>query len=244
MPSDPDSILILTLICAFACLVLSSFYAAGGAAVDFLSEAQIKREAQEGDPTAKRLLKLISWQKAVISPLQAGLSFFGLLGLCFALCSFGRMMERSLSPVASETLRALLAGLIVTACYLLVFFIFGDLLPKKSVRHNAKSFASRFAGLLCVLQGLAFPFLKLCALIVNGILRLCRIDPHVLDDPVTEEEILQMVGEGEEKGVIEESEKDMIANILDFKDTTAGETMTHRTDIVAVDPLMRLQKMQ
>ena len=33
MPSDPDSILILTLICAFACLVLSSFYAAGGAAV-------------------------------------------------------------------------------------------------------------------------------------------------------------------------------------------------------------------
>ena len=235
MPSDPDSILILTLICAFACLVLSSFYAAGGAAVDFLSEAQIRREAQEGDPTAKRLLKLISWQKAVISPLQAGLSFFGLLGLCFALCSFGRMMERSLPPVASETLRALFAGLIVTACYLLVFFIFGDLLPKKSVRHNAKSFASRFAGLLCVLQGLAFPFLKLCALIVNGILRLCRIDPHVLDDPVTEEEILQMVGEGEEKGVIEESEKDMIANILDFKDTTAGETMTHRTDIVAVE---------
>ena len=52
MPSDPDSILILTLVCTFACLVLSSFYAAGGAAVDFLSEAQIKREAQEGDPTA------------------------------------------------------------------------------------------------------------------------------------------------------------------------------------------------
>ena len=44
-----------------------------------------------------------------------------------------------------------------------------------------------------------------------------------------------MVGEGEEKGVIEESEKDMITNILDFKDTTAEETMTHRTDIVAVE---------
>ena len=61
-----------------------------------------------------------------------------------------------------------------------------------------------------------------------------RIDPKTLDDAVTEEEILQIVGEGEEKGVIEETEKDMIANILDFNDTTAEETMTHRTDIIAV----------
>ena len=74
-----------------------------------------------------------------------------------------------------------------------------------------------------------------CATIANGILRLCRIDPHILDDLVTEEEILQMVGEGEEKGVIEETERDMITNILDFKDTTAGETMTHRTDIIALE---------
>ena len=84
-------------------------------------------------------------------------------------------------------------------------------------------------------MGLAFPLLKFCAVIVNGLLRLGGIDPHILDDPVTEEEILQMVGEGEEKGVIEETERDMITNILDFKDTTAGETMTHRTDIVAVE---------
>ena len=37
------------------------------------------------------------------------------------------------------------------------------------------------------------------------------------------------MGEGE-KGVIEETEKDMIRNILDFNDT-CRETMTHRTDI-------------
>lgn len=235
MPSDPDSILILTVVLTFVCLALSSFYAAGEAAVDFLSQAQVKREAEEGDPKAKKLLKLIDWQKAAVSPLQAGLLLFGFLGLGFALYSFGWMLEKALSPMEPETLRVLLADVIVTAAYLLVFFLFGDLLPKKSARHSAKAFASRFAGLLCALQSLAFPFLKLCAMIVNGILRLCRIDPHILDDPVTEEEILQMVGEGEEKGVIEETERDMITNILDFKDTTAEETMTHRTDIVAVE---------
>ena len=107
--------------------------------------------------------------------------------------------------------------------------------PKRAPGTTPAPLPQRFVGLLCFLQAVAFPFLKLCALIVNGILRLCRIDPHILDDPVTEEEILQMVGEGEEKGVIEETERDMITNILDFKDTTAEETMTHRTDIVAVE---------
>lgn len=62
-----------------------------------------------------------------------------------------------------------------------------------------------------------------------------RLQQKFAADNVTEEEILQMVGEGEEHGVIEETEKDMITNILDFNDTTAGETMTHRTDISAVE---------
>ena len=44
-----------------------------------------------------------------------------------------------------------------------------------------------------------------------------------------------MVGEGEEKGVIEENERDMITNIFDFNDTTVTEIMTHRTDICAID---------
>ena len=235
MSPEPDSYFILTVVLAVLCLVLSFFYAAGESAVDFLSQAQVKKDADEGNPSARRLVKLVNWQKAAVSPLQAGLALFGLLGLGSSIFAFVWLAENAFSPVQGDRLRFFLAVLIITVVYLLVFFLFGNLLPKKSARHNAKEFAYRYSTLLCALQALAFPFLKLCALIVNGILRLCGIDPHILDDPVTEEEILQMVGEGEEKGVIEETELDMITNILDFKDTTAEETMTHRTDIIAVE---------
>lgn len=235
MSPEPDSYFILTVVLAVLCLVLSFFYAAGESAVDFLSQAQVKKDADEGNPSARRLVKLVNWQKAAVSPLQAGLALFGLLGLGLSIFAFVWLAENALSPVQGDRLRFFLAVLIITVVYLLVFFLFGNLLPKKSARHNAKEFAYRYSTLLCALQALAFPFLKFCALIVNGILRLCGIDPHILDDPVTEEEILQMVGEGEEKGVIEETELDMITNILDFKDTTAEETMTHRTDIIAVE---------
>ncbi len=228
--------MIFSIVLALLCLLVASFCAAGSSAINFLSAPQVTKDAEEGDPKAKKLLKLVKWQDAPVSPLQAGLALFGFFGLCFCLFAFEGLLSGALSPhISSNMLRSLLAFLIITLAYLVVFLIFGDLLPKKGARHNAKDFASRYAGLLWGLQGFAFPLLKFCAVIVNGLLRLCGIDPHILDDPVTEEEILQMVGEGEEKGVIEETERDMITNILDFKDTTAGETMTHRTDIVAVE---------
>ena len=228
---DADGLSLLTIVLMALCLALSILYAAGSSAVDFLSQAQVRREAEEGDAKAQKLIKLLNWQKAAVTPLQAGQLLFGALGFAFCLYSF----EVPVEGLENGNLRRLLAILILTAAYLLVFFLLGDLLPKKGARNNALGFATRMAGPLCALHTLAFPFLKLCATIANGILRLCRIDPHILDDLVTEEEILQMVGEGEEKGVIEETERDMITNILDFKDTTAEETMTHRTDIIAVE---------
>lgn len=89
--------------------------------------------------------------------------------------------------------------------------------------------------MLCALSAVMHPFVLLCNLISDGLMRLLGNDPKALDETVTEEEILHMVGEGEEKGVIEENERDMITNIFDFNDTTVTEIMTHRTDICAID---------
>ncbi len=52
---------------------------------------------------------------------------------------------------------------------------------------------------------------------------------------VTEEDIRELVDAGEEKGVIEESQKDMINNIFEFSEMTAEDIMTPRTDVEAVD---------
>ncbi len=50
----------------------------------------------------------------------------------------------------------------------------------------------------------------------------------------TEDEIKQLLVEDDE-GELEVSQREMINNIFDFDDTTAGDIMTHRTDIVAVE---------
>ncbi|WP_322173380.1 hemolysin family protein [Acutalibacter caecimuris] len=234
MPEDPDSTFVISTALALLFAFLAALYAAGESAVSCLSAPQVKKDADTGDKKAGYLLQALEAQVSVISPLQSGLLFCGLLGLSFWLTALASRAGNLLAFLDNVGLRRALGCLLAALLYVFLFFLLCDLLPKKVARHHAKDFAYRHARLIGRLSWAAMPFLQLTSLLSDGLLRLFRIDPHTLDGAVTEEEILQMVGEGEEKGVIEETEKDMIANILDFNDTTAGETMTHRTDIAAV----------
>ncbi|MBR2715787.1 MAG: HlyC/CorC family transporter [Ruminococcus sp.] len=57
-----------------------------------------------------------------------------------------------------------------------------------------------------------------------------------------EEEILSLVEEGQEKGLIEDDTKSIIENIFDFDDTVAGEIMTHRRDMIAIEDTDSLEE--
>ena len=50
-----------------------------------------------------------------------------------------------------------------------------------------------------------------------------------------EEEIIQMVSEGQEQGAIDVQEAEMISNIMEFDDKVASEVMTHRKNMVAFE---------
>lgn len=60
-------------------------------------------------------------------------------------------------------------------------------------------------------------------------------------DKMTEEEIISMVNEGHEKGLLEANETELIHNIFEYGDKEAGDIMTHRKNIVAVDGTMKLK---
>lgn len=63
------------------------------------------------------------------------------------------------------------------------------------------------------------------------------------NDDVIEEEIISMVKEGHEQGVLMESEAEMIHNIFEYMDKEAKDIMTHRKNIVAIDGNMSFYDM-
>lgn len=67
---------------------------------------------------------------------------------------------------------------------------------------------------------------------LNRLLRATGLDPDAGDEEGSEDEILAMVDLGEEKGNIEQSEKELIENVFEFNNSTAEDVMVHRTDMV------------
>lgn len=74
---------------------------------------------------------------------------------------------------------------------------------------------------------------------ISALLKRFGIKWHGYDD-VTEEDIMTMVNEGHEQGVLEADETAMISNIFQLGDKTAEDIMTHRTGITALDGTMKL----
>lgn len=226
----------IALLLAF--FLLGILYAMCESAVGTASESRVKRDAESGSRRAKKFLAYLDANESFASPLQFGMMLMGFFSIGVSVIGFAPVLDNAL--IAASLYPALAAPAAVVLCTLLcaaLFLLLADFTPKKFVAHKSARntrYSYKLIRLIRVLSALMRPFMKLCDFISDGIMRLFGNDPKALDETVTEEEILHMVGEGEELGVIEETERDMITNILDFNDTTVSEVMTHRTDICAV----------
>lgn len=239
LPSSSVLPLPLALLLFLLFFVLGALFAMCESAAETANESRIKKDAESGEPRAKKLLEYLERSAGIISPLQSGMMLMGFFALAVAVTGFAPRLynvfiRAALPTVAAAVLSALLCTLLCAGLYLTA----ADLAPKKFVAHKAAhgmQHTYKLCPMLCALSAVMHPFVLLCNLISDDLMRLLGNDPKALDETVTEEEILHMVGEGEEKGVIEENERDMITNIFDFNDTTVTEIMTHRTDICAID---------
>ena len=116
----------------------------------------------------------------------------------------------------------------------LVLTVFCDGVPKKIASGGNERLACFCAPFVKLLVLALTPLTALSSVLIRLFSRLFGAGTASEKDVVTEEEILMMVDAGNETGVIEESQKEMINNVFEFDDRTVSDIMTHRTDITAV----------
>ncbi len=214
----------------------NAFCAASEMAVVSLNEPKIKRMAEDGNKQAAKLLRLTANSSRFLATIQIGVTLAGFLSSASAAQSFAEPLASALSflPVNAATLESI-ATVLITIVLSYFSLVFGELVPKKLALQRAEGLALAVVDVLLVLSALFRPVVWFLSISTNLVARMLGLNPHADDTPVTEEDILSMVDEGEESGVLEESAKDMITNIFDFKDTTVSELMTHRTEVIAVE---------
>lgn len=241
---DPDSSNIFYSLFIWLLLtLLSALFSAGESAVVALNDGKLHRMADEGDKRAKTLVRLTSSPVRFLSTTQTGSVLSGLMAIAIVADQFTRLTMQSLESLAltgglSRPIFALLASLLLA----FLILVLGHLLPRRLASYFPDKVAFGLAPILDLFSKILFPLVFLATATTNGLLRLFRQNPHATLGQVTEEEIRMMVDAGEEKGAIEQSEKDMINNIFEFDDRTVDEIMTHRMETVAVSERASLEE--
>lgn len=146
--------------------------------------------------------------------------------------------------VSAVLITGLFSGIVRTAAAAAVmvslFYVLGRVLPDLLARRWERGFALRLLPCASFLMALSSPFTALLNLAGFLLARLFGVNAASLEDPVTEDEILSMVNEGHEQGVLDEDEAEMIQNIFEFDDKQAQDIMTHRSQITAIEGSTRL----
>ena len=236
---DPGS-LIIKLILLIILIFVNAFFAMSEIAIISLNDNKIKKMAEEGHRKAKQLVKLTESSSKFLSTIQIGVTLAGFLTSASASETFADMLSEALKGTAIT--KVIGSGVIHAASVVIItvvisYFslVLGELAPKKIAMQRPEKISFRVVPVLLFFSKLFSPFVKLLSASTNGVVRLFGFDPHADEETVTEEEIRLMVDVGEEKGVIEDVQKDMIMGIFKFDDMNAGDIMTHRTDMDAID---------
>jgi putative hemolysin len=233
MDIGPSNILFQILL-IFVLVLLNAFFASSEMAIVSLNKSRLSVLSEEGDEKAKLLLKLLDEPTKFLSTIQIGITLAGFLASASAATSLSVPVAnvlKNLGIPASDQISLILVTL------LLAYFtlVFGELFPKRLALQNAEKTAMSSVRTIIFISIITSPFIKILTASTNILVRLSGNDPDTSGEQVSEAEIRMMIGVGEENGIINETEREMLDSIFEFDNTLAKQIMTPRVNVFALD---------
>lgn len=236
--SGEPSNLIWKIVLLFCLILVNAFFAMSEIAIISLNDMKLQKMAEEGNKKAKKVLALVENPSSFLSTIQIGVTLAGFLTSASAAENFSEPFAQVISGWLPNVPMGVISGVsLVLVTIIISFFslVLGELAPKRIAMQCGEKISFAVVGVLLFIKSAMKPFIKFLSFSTNLVVRIFGFDPNASEETMTEEEIRMMVDAGEEKGVIEESQKEMINNIFEFDDIVAADVMTHRTDIEAVE---------
>ena len=215
-PGDIVQLIILILL-----LLLSAFFSSSETALTTVNKIRMRTLSESGNKRADRVLRVTDDSGKMLSAILIGNNIVNLSASSLA------------TSLAIHYLGNVGAG-IATGILTFLILIFGEVTPKTLATIKADSIALAIAGIIDVLMKILTPVIFIINKLSMGLLFLLRINPKDGFQQMTEEELRTIVDVGQETGVIENEERNMIHNLFDFGDAEAKEIMVPRIDMTFV----------
>jgi putative hemolysin len=217
-------------------ITINAFFSASEIAVISVPKLRLKHLIEEGNKTAQVLFNLADDSSRFLATIQIGVTLMGFLASATAAIRLSAGLAEAIAriPVLAPVSEAL-AVAIITISLTLITLVFGELVPKSIGLAHSERIALAVARPINFLARLASPLVRFLVWSTNLIAKPFGGQRRRGMPIVTEEEIKTLVDAGEEGGVIEEEEKEMIYSIFEYTDTVAREVMVPRMDVLAID---------
>ena len=200
-------------------VLMSAYFSATETAFSSLSKTRLKLLSEENKKAALAY-KLSENYDKLISTILIGNNIVNI-----ALASLGTVMFVHL--MENDDLAATISTVVVT----IVVLIFGEVTPKGIAKDSPEKFAIFSAPMINVLIFILTPLSFLLSLIKKLI---SKIFGNKENTTMSQEELLLIVDEVEQEGVIDQDESELLHNAIEFSELCAEDILTHRVDLEAV----------
>ena len=202
-------------------IFLSALFSSAETAFLSTNKIRLRNLQEEGEKKADLVLFMLDNQNKLISSLLVGNNIVNIGSSALA------------TKMATEAFGNAGVG-IATGIMTLLVLVFGEVIPKNLAAAHAETWAMFIAPFIRLVSFVLTPVVFLLTKLSDFVVHFSKSDDE--EDPtITEDEFKILVNVGQEEGVLDESESEMINSIFEFDETVVKAIMVPRIDIVAVD---------
>lgn len=201
-------------------VILSAFFSSSETAITGTSKIKIRQLEKKKVKNAKILNKITDDIQTMITTILVGNNIVNIVTTTVATIFFTDIYGAKGAVISTITMT-------------LLILIFGEITPKTIAQKKNIPISLYVSRSIYILTKILKPLVVVLSYITSGIIKLF-IYEDTSDELVTEEDLKEIVGVGEEEGVINNEESEIINNVFDFKDSDVADIMTPRTNVEAI----------
>ena len=208
----------------------SFFFALSEIALAASRKMRLQPRANDGDINAQKVLALQAHPGSFFTAIQIGFNAVTILGGIVGESAFTPHIVNILSTFFVGTWIEPLSFCLSVSLVSSLYIVFADLIPKRLAMMAPEEFALVIVRPMLFLIVLLKPLIWLFNGLCNSIFSLFRVSMK-RDDEITPADIMAMVDEGAQTGVLQRHEHELLGNVFELEQRTVASAMTARESL-------------
>lgn len=214
-----DNVHLAQLFLIILCVILSAFFSAAETAYNMMNHVKLKNMAADGNKRAQLTLHITENYDNLLSTVLIGNNVVNILASSVATVLFTYLLGQNGVTAA-------------TVIMTVIVLVFGEITPKGLAKEFPDRYAMAVAPAMRVLITILMPLNWLFSKWKHLLTKMCKSSES---SALTQDDLMTIVDEAQSDGGIDERNGDLIRSAIEFNDLDAGDILTPRVDVIAID---------